>query len=180
MGRYDPTMTISVDMYEAKTTLARLVSAAQTGEEVVITRRGQPVVRLEPVSVPRSEPRLSLYGSLKDQIKMADDFEELPEEILKPLRATIQTIRCTERPCVPRADPLAASSASRPTPAVGSRYATPPPTPLVGVLIQKSIPLAQPRAQAVAVAADRSSSDRPTEIEPRGRGSTNEAGAIRR
>jgi prevent-host-death family protein len=74
-------MAISVGMHEAKTTLSRLVDAARSGEEVVITRRGEPVVRLEPM--PPAEPHVSLYGSLKGQIKMADDFDELPEDILK-------------------------------------------------------------------------------------------------
>ncbi len=64
-------------------TLSRLAQAAQAGEEVVITRRGQPIVKLEPVPMAPAEPRVSLYGSLKGQIKMADDFDELPEEILK-------------------------------------------------------------------------------------------------
>jgi prevent-host-death family protein len=74
-------MAISVGMHEAKTTLSRLVDAAQSGEEVVITRRGQPVVKLEPVAP--AEPCVSLYGSLKGQIKMADDFDELPDDIAK-------------------------------------------------------------------------------------------------
>ncbi len=74
-------MAISVGMHEAKTTLSRLVDAAQSGEEVVITRRGEPVAKLEPVAP--AKPRVSLYGSLKGQIKMADDFDELPEDILK-------------------------------------------------------------------------------------------------
>jgi prevent-host-death family protein len=68
-------------MHEAKTTLSRLVDAARSGEEVVITRRGEPVVKLEPVSP--AKPQVSLYGSLKGQIEMADDFDELPEDILK-------------------------------------------------------------------------------------------------
>lgn len=76
-------MTISVGMREAKMALSQLVKAAQAGEEVVITRRGKPVVKLEPVLASPAEPRVSLYGSLKGQIKMADDFDELPEEILK-------------------------------------------------------------------------------------------------
>jgi prevent-host-death family protein len=76
-------MTISIGMREAKTTLSRLVNAAQAGEEVVITRRDQPIVKLEPVPIVPAEPRVSLYGSLKGQIKMADDFDELPREMLK-------------------------------------------------------------------------------------------------
>jgi prevent-host-death family protein len=74
-------VAISVGMHEAKTTLSRLVDAAQSGEEVVITRRGEPVVKLQPLAP--AKPRVSLYGSLKGQIKMADDFDELPEDILK-------------------------------------------------------------------------------------------------
>ncbi len=74
-------MAISVGMHEAKTTLSRLVDAVQSGEEVVITRRGEPVVKLEPVAP--TKPHVSLYGSLKGQIKMADDFDELPDDILK-------------------------------------------------------------------------------------------------
>ncbi len=73
-------MAISVGMHEAKTTLSRLVDAARSGEEVVITRRGEPVVRLEPVSI---KPRESMYGSLKGQIVMADDFDELPDDIAR-------------------------------------------------------------------------------------------------
>jgi prevent-host-death family protein len=73
-------MAISVGMHEAKTTLSRLVNAAQSGEEVVITRRGEPVARIEPV---RSRgARTSLFGVLKGQIEMTEDFDELPEEIL--------------------------------------------------------------------------------------------------
>jgi prevent-host-death family protein len=74
-------MAISVGMHEAKTTLSRLVDAAQAGEEVVITRRGQPVVKLEPV--PRPLPRKELWGLLKGQIEIADDFDELPDDLAK-------------------------------------------------------------------------------------------------
>ncbi len=73
-------MSISVGVHEAKTTLSRLLEAAESGEEVVITRRGTPVVKLQPVG-PLS--RKSMFGALKGQIWMADDFDELPEEILK-------------------------------------------------------------------------------------------------
>ncbi len=73
-------MAINVGMHEAKTTLSRLVDAARSGEEVVITRRGEPVVKLEPVN---TGPRESMYGSLKGQIKMADDFDELPDDIAR-------------------------------------------------------------------------------------------------
>ncbi|HVA19832.1 MAG TPA: type II toxin-antitoxin system Phd/YefM family antitoxin [Solirubrobacteraceae bacterium] len=73
-------MSISVGVHEAKTTLSRLLEAAESGEEVVITRRGTPVVKLQPVG---PQPRKSMFGALKGQIWMADDFDELPEETLK-------------------------------------------------------------------------------------------------
>jgi prevent-host-death family protein len=75
-----PHMAISVGMHEAKTTLSRLVDAAESGEEVVITRRGTPVVKLQPV---RALSRKSLFGLYMGQIKMADDFDELPEDIAR-------------------------------------------------------------------------------------------------
>lgn len=78
-------MAISVGMHEAKTTLSRLVDAAQSGEEVVITRRGEPVVKLAPVHwLPREE----LLGMYKGQIEMADDFDELPDDIAKAFGMT--------------------------------------------------------------------------------------------
>ena len=40
---------ISVGVHEAKTTLSRLLRRASSGEEVVITRDGEPVARLVPV-----------------------------------------------------------------------------------------------------------------------------------
>jgi prevent-host-death family protein len=73
-------MAISVGMHEAKTTLSRLVDVAQSGEEVVITRRGKPVAKLEAVS---TRPHESMYGSLKGKIKMADDFDELPDDLAR-------------------------------------------------------------------------------------------------
>lgn len=73
-------MSISVGVHEAKTTLSRLLDAAESGEEVVITRRGTPVVKLQPVHAMR---RKSMFGVLKGQIWMADDFDELSEEMLE-------------------------------------------------------------------------------------------------
>jgi prevent-host-death family protein len=77
-------MSISVGMHEAKTTLSRLVEAAQSGEDVVITRRGEPVVKLEPV---HPLPREELLGMFEGQIELADDFDELPEDIAKAFGA---------------------------------------------------------------------------------------------
>lgn len=78
-------MTVTVGMHEAKTTLSRLVDAAQAGEDVVITRSGEPVVRLQAVRRPSS--RKELLGLYAGQIRIAEDFDELPEDVARALGA---------------------------------------------------------------------------------------------
>jgi prevent-host-death family protein len=68
-----------VGMHEAKTKLSQLVERAEAGEEIVIARNGKPVVRLVPVARPNSFA--SLYGIWRGKVHMADDFDELPDDI---------------------------------------------------------------------------------------------------
>lgn len=63
---------------EAKAQLSSLVERALAGEEVIIGRAGKAVVRLVPV-VPGSEQRRP--GTLKGQIRMAADFDDLPPDL---------------------------------------------------------------------------------------------------
>lgn len=68
----------TVNMHEAKSHLSALVQAVLDGEDVVIAKAGRPVVRLVPfqeVQAPR-EP-----GRLRGQIRMADDFDAVDDEI---------------------------------------------------------------------------------------------------
>jgi prevent-host-death family protein len=74
-----------VGMHEAKTKLSQLVERAQAGEEIVIARNGTPVVRLVPVA--RTRSLASAYGALEGQINMADDFDELPDDIAEAFGA---------------------------------------------------------------------------------------------
>ena len=68
-----------VGMHEAKTTLSKLVTLVEAGEEVVIERRGMPVARLVAIEKPKLT-RAELHGIWKDKdIWMADDFDALPE-----------------------------------------------------------------------------------------------------
>ena len=39
-------MTTTVNIHEAKTDLSKLIAAVESGDEVVIARRGKPVVKL--------------------------------------------------------------------------------------------------------------------------------------
>jgi prevent-host-death family protein len=59
-----------VNLYEAKTTLSRLVAEALEGEEVVIARAGKPLVRLVPC---RAEDLPRQPGN--EDIWIADDFD---------------------------------------------------------------------------------------------------------
>jgi len=71
-------MSETVNLYDAKTQLSRLVDRAVAGEDIVIARAGKPVVRLVPVdaAVPRRP------GLLKGLTLPDDLFDPLPEDEL--------------------------------------------------------------------------------------------------
>jgi prevent-host-death family protein len=75
---------VRVGMHEAKTQLSRLVDLAQNGEEVVIQRSGYPVARL--VAVQGLRPIAEAFGAMHGEIELADDFDQLPEEIASHFR----------------------------------------------------------------------------------------------
>ena len=69
-----------INIYEAKTTLSRLVDQAASGEDVIIARGGKPVARLTQL---QSAKRKIRFGLLKGKIKVAGDFDApLPEKLL--------------------------------------------------------------------------------------------------
>ena len=61
-----------VNIHEAKTHLSRLIQEALDGEDIVIARGNDPVVRL--VLVESARPRRSL-GWAQGQVTMAPDFD---------------------------------------------------------------------------------------------------------
>jgi len=66
-----------VDVHEAKAKLSELLREALAGEEIVIARRNQPLVRLAVLAGIHPERRLGTAAGL---ITMADDFDETPAE----------------------------------------------------------------------------------------------------
>ena len=70
----------SVNIQEAKTHLSRLVEEAMRGEEIVIAKAGRPYVRLVPCP-PEDAPRV--LGRWQGRMRMAEDFDETPEEIVR-------------------------------------------------------------------------------------------------
>jgi prevent-host-death family protein len=75
-----------VNMHEAKTHLSRLVERVEAGEEIVIGRSGKPVAKLVPYTegVPAGPRR---PGAWKGRIRMAEDFDELPADLLEAFEA---------------------------------------------------------------------------------------------
>lgn len=70
----------TVNMHEAKTRLSSLVEEAVAGEDVIIAKSGNPMVRLVPVEkkIQQRKP-----GRFKGRISIAADFEETPEELIE-------------------------------------------------------------------------------------------------
>jgi prevent-host-death family protein len=70
----------TVNIFEAKTQLSKLIAMVENGEEVVIARAGKPVVRLTKL---KQEKKPIIFGLLEGKIHVADDFDApLPPEIL--------------------------------------------------------------------------------------------------
>jgi prevent-host-death family protein len=67
------------NIHQAKTHFSKLVERAAAGEEIVIGKAGKPVARLVPYkeAIPRRQP-----GSMKGKIRIAGDFDELPDDVL--------------------------------------------------------------------------------------------------
>jgi prevent-host-death family protein len=74
------TMT-TINIYEAKTQLSKLVEQAASGEDVIIARGGKPVARLTRLQAPRRKIR---FGVLKGKVRVVPDFDApLPAEVLE-------------------------------------------------------------------------------------------------
>jgi len=70
----------SVNIYEAKTQLSKLVDQAARGKDVIISRSGKPVARLTALEKPAQQIR---FGVLKGKVKASADFDApLPDDLL--------------------------------------------------------------------------------------------------
>ena len=67
------------NLYEAKTSLSRLVDRAAAGEEIIIAKAGAPKAKLVPIAKPRKGRR---PGGWEGRLFVSDDFDEpLPEDL---------------------------------------------------------------------------------------------------
>jgi len=69
-------------VHEAKTHFSKLLERALAGEDIVITRSGEPLIKLVPVQ----RKRKPNFGFAEGTVHMADDFDELPDEFLDHFR----------------------------------------------------------------------------------------------
>ncbi len=68
----------SVNIYEAKTQLSKLIKRVRAGEEVIIADAGRPVAKLVPFEAPRQS---RVLGADAGKIWIADDaFEPMSRE----------------------------------------------------------------------------------------------------
>jgi prevent-host-death family protein len=70
----------TVNLYEAKTGLSRLVERAAAGEEIVIAKAGRPLARLVPLATRTASRPLGLFAA---DIRIGADFDD-------PLPAGVQ------------------------------------------------------------------------------------------
>lgn len=68
---------ITID--EVSKHLSELIAAAMSGEEIIITKDDQPVVKLIPVKPPQKR-RPAKAGSAKGLVTISDDFDEPLED----------------------------------------------------------------------------------------------------
>ncbi|MBI2703851.1 MAG: type II toxin-antitoxin system Phd/YefM family antitoxin [Actinobacteria bacterium] len=69
----------TVGVHEAKTNLSQLLKRVAAGEEVIITRSGEPVAKL----VPWPEQPKRVFGIDEGKFEVPDDFDDpLPDELL--------------------------------------------------------------------------------------------------
>ena len=70
---------IIYNLYEAKSSLSRLVDRAAAGEEIIIAKAGTPLAKLVRVAATR-RPRQP--GGWEGQVSVSEDFDDpLPEDL---------------------------------------------------------------------------------------------------
>ena len=76
----------TVSVYNARAEFSRLIERALAGEDIVITRRGKPAVRLVPIEHSRQRRK---PGALKGLFEVTDEFfEPLPDDILEAFHSS--------------------------------------------------------------------------------------------
>ncbi len=71
---------MKVGIHEAKTKMSKLIPAVLSGEEVIITKAGRPLVKIVPVE---DESATRLLGAFAGKVRFHGDLlEPLPDEVI--------------------------------------------------------------------------------------------------
>ena len=77
-------MPLTINIYDAKSSLSQLVERAAAGEEIIIAKAGRPMARLAPL---RSSRTPNLIGALAGQVDIGPAFDDpLPDDIAAAFR----------------------------------------------------------------------------------------------
>ena len=104
----------TVNIYEAKTKLSKLVDLASSGTDVVIARNGKPVARLTALenAQEKKSRRMMGFGALEGKGWIADDFDApLPPEVQALFERSL-----SEKLASPHASRVASQDASKESP----------------------------------------------------------------
>lgn len=72
---------MKIGIHEAKTNLSKLIPAVLSGEEVIITKSGQPMVKIVPIEENGSKRQVGIYAG---KIKYNYNFEDpLPVDVIE-------------------------------------------------------------------------------------------------
>lgn len=69
---------VTFSVAEAKAKFSELLSRAEAGERLTITRHGRPIVEI--AATGEAKPKKKLRGAMKGEIWIAPDFDELGPE----------------------------------------------------------------------------------------------------
>ena len=74
-------MRATVNIYDAKTNLSRLINRVRDGDEIIIARAGVPVAKLVPYSRGKGVREPGLFKQFKSRIDDSD--QPLPDEAIR-------------------------------------------------------------------------------------------------
>jgi len=75
------------NIYEAKTNFSRLIEEAVQGEQVVIAKAGQPLIRMVPIVLKQAGPRRKFGDNFLGITRVSQDaYDDLPLSSFEVLR----------------------------------------------------------------------------------------------
>ncbi len=69
-----------INIYQAKARLSELIAQALAGHDVIITKAGEPKVRLIPVAKTLKERQPGIW---KGKVRISKGFDTLPKELIR-------------------------------------------------------------------------------------------------